>query len=870
MLGKDIQLYLGRFSYLPWLKRIRKFLTPKRWAILQACLIGLVAALAAVLLKEGVSFLGGWRVHLAHLLPAWIALPAIGLAGGLLAGWLIAQVAPEASGSGIPQVKAVLASVPIPLNLRVALVKLVSGMVALGCGLPLGREGPTVQVGAALANQLSRIFPTSPDYRRQMIAAGAGAGLAAAFNTPIAGILFVIEELLQDLSGFTLGTAILASLIGAAVSRWMGGHSLNLELAALTTSFFPSEIPFYLILGILAGLLGAAFNQGIIASLTLNRQLRLGVPLRVGLAGLVCGLTIALLPLEFRDSAGLREMLASRDFHWQFPAIAFASQFALTLLAYGSGAPGGLFAPALLIGSALGCLVGIAEHSLLGASSPTAYALAGMGAFFSAVARVPITGIVIVFEMTTDFNLVLPLMIGSVTAYWVADKLAPGSLYDRLLEWNGIHLEKEPVLEASISRLRAGDIMQRRVETLSPQMSLTEALQAFSHSQHHNFPVVAEGKLVGLLTEKDLASAARRDKEIAIAEVAVPDPMAVCPSDTLAHVLHLLNRYHLSCLPVVEGQHLVGIITHSDIIRAEVAGLNGEAVQLGPKSESSYPIYQTRTPAMGRGRLLVPLSNPETAQTLLEMAGAIARARHWELECLHVIVVPRDRAPTETPVREAASRRLLRKAVRFGRAENIPVHTQIRVAHEVAGAILEVVKERHIDLVLMGWKGSSATPGRVFSRVADTILRQAACEAVLVKLGDRKSLNRWLVPMAGGPNAREAVRLLPTLLSLSQEPEVRLCQVFPPHAEASEAGAIEEAARFLKRRVSSKVSAIAVVGNSVPEAVIEYARAEDADAIVVGASRDKLLQQAVKGNIPEAIARHNCTVILVRTATVAG
>ncbi|MBD2778121.1 response regulator [Iningainema sp. BLCCT55] len=207
-----------------WLKLYRQLLQPKRFAIFQACVIGLVAALAAVFLKQGVGALGGWRVHTTHLLPAWLVLPAIGLVGGLLSGWLVERVAPEAGGSGISQVKAVLAKVPMALNLRVAVVKLLSAVIALGSGLPLGREGPTLQVGAALANQLSRIFPTSPDYRRQMIAAGAGAGLAAAFNTPIAGVLFVVEELLQDVSGLTMGKAILASFIGAAISRWLGGQ----------------------------------------------------------------------------------------------------------------------------------------------------------------------------------------------------------------------------------------------------------------------------------------------------------------------------------------------------------------------------------------------------------------------------------------------------------------------------------------------------------------------------------------------------------------------------------------------------------------------------------------------------------------------
>lgn len=203
-------------------KRLEPFLSRKRVAIAEACLIGLVSGLAAVLLKQGVEGMAQWRTSTP--LPTWLALPLIGLVGGWLSGWLVERLAPEAAGSGIPQVKAALGFAKMPLNLRVAAVKVMSTLLALGSGLSLGRQGPTVQIGAGLAAQLSRWVPTSPDYRRQLISAGAAAGLAAGFNAPIAGVLFVVEELLQDFSDLTLGSAILASFIGAVVSRLLGGR----------------------------------------------------------------------------------------------------------------------------------------------------------------------------------------------------------------------------------------------------------------------------------------------------------------------------------------------------------------------------------------------------------------------------------------------------------------------------------------------------------------------------------------------------------------------------------------------------------------------------------------------------------------------
>ncbi len=881
-----------------WLKLYRQLSQPKRFAIFQACVIGIVSALAAVFLKQGVSVLGGWRIHTAETLPAWLALPGIGLVGGVVSGLLVQHVAPEAAGSGISQVKAVLAKVPVALDLRVAMVKLLTATIALGSGLPLGREGPTLQVGAALANQLSRVFPTSPDYRRQMIAAGAGAGLAAAFDAPIAGVLFVVEELLQDVSGLTMGTAILASFIGAGISRWLGGHSLNLELTSLQTSFSPQEIPFYLVLGVVAGLLGALFNHGVIAFLNffsitdreeysttsphsplkyittlmyfIGRLFRWGLPVKIGLAGLVCGGVGAFLPPTFRDIAGLRDILTAGELSPQTTIVVFVVQFLLTLIAYGSGAPGGLLVPPLLLGSALGYLVGLVEHGTLGISAPTTYALAGMGTFLSAVARVPITSIVIVFEMTTDFNLVLPLMIGSVVAYLVAEKVMPGSLYDLLLEWNGIHLGKEPTTEGFLANLNAVDVMQQRVETLSSELSLDEAVQAFSHSQHRNFPVVQDGKVVGIITQKDIASSASRQLggDISVAKIMTQEPVTVKPTATLAYVLHLLNHYDLSCLPVTEGRRLVGIITRSDIIRVEAERLGGYTEQAGPKPEPSYVVYQTRAPATGRGRLLLPLSHPNTAQTLLEMAGAIAKQRNYEIECLQVIIVPRNRTPAETPVQTTASTQLLSQAQQLSEKWRIPVHTQIRVAHDVAGAILETVKERHIDLVLMGWKGSTSTPGRVFSRVVDTVIRQAACDVVLVKLNGRRTFDRWLVPMAGGPNSSRAVQLLPALTSLSLSPEIKLCKVLQPTESTPDTTCLDTSIRFLHRKVRCQVIATPVYASSVPEGVIRCAEEYHSDVIILGASREGLLQQTILGNIPETISRKSdCTVILVRSAS---
>ncbi|HEY9809590.1 MAG TPA: chloride channel protein [Halomicronema sp.] len=859
-----------------------QLLRPKRLAIFEACLIGLVCGLAGVLLKTGVGWLGGWRVYSSVILPGWLLLPAIGIVGGLLTGFLVERLAPETAGSGIPHVKASLSGLPLALNGRVAVVKLLATIISVGSGLTLGRQGPTVQIGASLAAWISHWVPTSPDYRRQLIACGAAAGLAAGFNAPIAGVLFVVEELLQDISGFTLGPAIIASFIGAVVSQLLGGQSLNLNLNLKTTSFSVEEIPFYILLGIFSGLLGSLFTSGIVYAVKFNRRhLKMGLPLRIALAGLICGLSVSALPMSFRDNTSLRELLGAGDATWQTSLIAFIAHFFLTIIAAGSGAPGGLFAPSLVLGSALGHLVGIMQVDLLGVGLPTTYALAGMGAFFCAVCRAPITAVVIVFEITTDFKLVLPLMIASIVAYLVAEKAENGSLYDQLLECNGIQLKKDKPANDILKNVKAADVMQRRVETLSAQMTLDEAILAFSRSHHRGFPVLEDGKLVGIVTQTDLANASKRElaKDTLLSEIMTTEPLTVLPLDSLSEVLYRLNRYNLSRLPVTENRRLVGIITRSDIIRAESDRLTNEEAQIGPHPEPSYLVYQTRSPTTGQGRLLVPLANPKTAPALLELACAVAHQKNYELECVQVILVSRRGSPAETAVRTAKSRRLLQLAERAGKRWQVPVHTQIRVAHDMSHAILETIKERHIDLILMGWKGSTKTPGRVFGAAVDTLIRQASCDVILVKWGNKLSrsnndksasgppLNRWLVPMAGGPNAQRAVQLLPALVAVSLKPEIRLCQVQQPSVGEHDITVLEQASKFLGRCLSVPVIQMPICSSSVAGALIDLAQKNQCDVVVLGASREGMLQQAIGGNIPEEIARNcNCTVMLVRSA----
>jgi len=538
----------------------------------EACIIGATAAVAVLFFSQGVAALTGMRKALCQVFPAQIVLPLVGLIGGTICGSFVKYIAPEISGSGIPQVKAFLKGFPMQLNLRVAISKLVGGVVALGVGFPLGREGPTVQLGGAVAAVVGRVGYQSPAHRRQLIAAGAGAGLAAAFNAPLAGVMFVVEELSKQVSSLATGTALLACFFAGIVSRYLGNHTLDVSPSSLfpKAEFFASNVPFCLILGVASGLLGAVFNEAIIKSIkTHDKIFKDRFVLRIALAGLLCGLVIGCMPPDFRDFAGIKQLIFAHR-SWRFAAVALVANLVLTVVAYGSGAPGGLFAPSLNIGAALGALIGMLEMTMLGsASSNSTLALAGMGAFFAAVARVPITATVVVFEITADFNLLLPLMISSITAFFVAEKFSPGSLYDRLMELQGFKIEETDKTDV-LSSLRVRRVMRKKFDVVEDQVSLSDLMQAFKKSPHKAFPVVEDGKLVGIVTRTDVLNKRELlDQNAVVKDVMTPDVVTATVEENVKEIVMVLDQHGLSSLPVIdENGAVIGIVGRSDIIKA--------------------------------------------------------------------------------------------------------------------------------------------------------------------------------------------------------------------------------------------------------------------------------------------------------------
>lgn len=429
----------------------------------RAALVGLLAGGVAIFFRALLS----WGDQLRNALIAWsqqypvvgwLVPMLFGATGATLAVALMRRYAPEASGSGIPHTKAVLYRLRELRWRRVLPVKLAGGTLAIGAGLALGREGPTVQMGASLGAAVAERLRSPTRERLTLIAAGAGAGLAAAFNAPLAGLVFVLEELQRDFRPGVFGAAFIAAAVADILARLVGG-----QLPVFTVPSYPvpplTALPAFVLLGAVAGLLGVAFNRGLIKALNLfGRLSSRELLVAAALVGATAGLLGWWLPGMVGGGHDLTEQALLGEVALAAVPLLFVARFGLTLASYGTGAPGGIFAPLLVLGALIGLAVGEATHAFApgAAPFPGAFAVVGMAAYFTAIVRAPLTGVVLIVEMTGNYNQMLPLLVACFCAYLVAEGLGQLPIYEALLQHDlrrgGVtHMLHEPaVLELEV------------------------------------------------------------------------------------------------------------------------------------------------------------------------------------------------------------------------------------------------------------------------------------------------------------------------------------------------------------------------------------------------------------------------------------
>ncbi len=593
-----------------------------------AGLVGFVSGVGAVVflsLIDLVEWLIREQLFLRALsgLPWWVIMfaPAV---GGLLVGPIVRFFAPEAKGHGVPEVMNAVETRQGRIRPRVAAAKAVASALTIGTGGSAGTEGPIVQIGSAFGSTLGQYLRLSPEATRLLVAAGAAGGIAAVFNAPIAGVFFALEVILRKFTTRNFSVVVLSSVVATTTAVIFRGDDPVLLIPAYRLEQ-PAEIVLYVVLGLLCAIAGVVFTRFMYAGEGLaDRQRvfpRITLPavggLLVGALGLweagVLGTGDAATDLALVGEMGVQSML-----------LLFGLKMVATVFTLASGGSGGVFRPSLMLGALLGGAFGVGVNALFpGMTGPSgAYATVGMAALFTGAARAPITSVLIIFEMTRDYNLMIPLMTAVVASTVLANFLDPLSIYTRRLYMQGIHLDEESSATNVMASLRVADAMGPVTVTLTPDASLDEIIRSFSGDRDAVALVLDEdGRVRGVVTNTDVNEAlvAGRTETVAM-DLATTEVRTIFSDQSLHDALAAFAGRSFTALPVVDrDQPRVprGILRRADITNAYAgASESRDAVRRRGLLQDSvgedvrYLDYRVRrgSPAAGKRLRELPLT----------------------------------------------------------------------------------------------------------------------------------------------------------------------------------------------------------------------------------------------------------------------
>ena len=502
---------------------------------------------------------------------AWRRL-LVPVTGSLAMGYLLFRYFPDARGSGVPQTKAALFAREGHITFGTVFGKFFCTSATLASGIPLGREGPAVQVGAGIASVLGRKLGLRPEKVKALLPVGAAAAIAAAFNTPLATVLFALEEVVGDLHAPVLGSVVLASATSWGVLRLLLGNDPLFQVPQYQI-LNPLELALYAILGVAGGLVSVVFTKILLSM----RERFLRLPRKtVWFQPLAGGLTVGMMGWFVPQVLGVGYKHVGEVLNGRMAIRLMVLLMILKLIAvttsYASGNAGGIFGPSLFIGAMLGGIVGNVAHGLLPTyvAAPGGYALVGMGTAFAGIVRAPMTSVVMIFEITRDYSIIVPLMISNLVSFFISSRLQPKPIYEVLAHQDGIHL---PSAETRLQRGQHQVIqaMRAATEILAAKMSVGEALDKTKESQFHSWPVIDERGVVGV--------ASRNALENAFAEGAAAEQLFKFvdalnfPHVHVDHSLHFalerMGAAQMDVLPVVSranAHKLEGIVTLRDVL----------------------------------------------------------------------------------------------------------------------------------------------------------------------------------------------------------------------------------------------------------------------------------------------------------------
>lgn len=406
-------------------------------------LVGVLAGLSAVLFSLAINFttrgLFGFAPSTARLLlvPALVS---------VVAGVLLAYVFPAVRGSGVPQTKAAFQLNGGVIPASVPFGKFLTGVLCIGAGHSVGREGPSVQIGAGLASVIGQRLGLSPARVKELVPVGAAGALSAAFNTPVAAVIFTLEEIIGDMNAPLLGSTVLASVASVIVARSILGNEPLFHVPGYDL-VGPSELIAYIALGIVGGLVSVLFCRALLAARAAMRRLPPATAaVQPAMGGVVIGLMLIVVPEVMGVGYDSVDHALNGGLAWQAMLTLLAAKLAATVVSYASGAAGGIFAPSLFIGAMVGGVVGTAvqQFAPFPTGDPGAYALVGMGVLFAGIVRAPMTSVFMIFELTQDYQILVPLMVANLLSLAISARYQPVPIYQALLRQDGVQLPATP------------------------------------------------------------------------------------------------------------------------------------------------------------------------------------------------------------------------------------------------------------------------------------------------------------------------------------------------------------------------------------------------------------------------------------------
>jgi chloride channel protein, CIC family len=499
-------------------------------------------------------------------------LPFIPMLGGLLVGPIVFRFAKEAKGHGVPEVMNAVARLGGVIRPRVAAAKAIASAICIGSGGSAGREGPIVQIGSALGSTIGQYLRLSEDRIKVLVGCGAAAGISSVFNAPIAGVMFSVEIILGDFTIATFSPVLVSSVVASVLTRSVLGNHPAFEIPgySLVSAW---EIPLYMILGVVLGAIAVLFTRSLDLIEDAFERLHMPDMLKPALGGLLLGTIAIFFPQVLADGYdSIRLSLNGQIVFWLLLLLIFLKILA-TSLTLGSGSSGGIFAPSLFMGAMTGGVFGIVANRLFPSSTagPGAYALVGMAGLVAGTTHAPMTALLIIFEMTNDYRIVLPLMVTVAVASLVARLLFSNSIYTIKLAKRGIDIRSGRDINV-LKAHNAGEIIAAEYDSIPPSATLSAILSKMEQSRESDLLVIDQNKrLQGVISFEDIRSMITKrelDSLIVAHDLLQPEVDAVEVGTDLDKVMSAFNVRGIRVIPVVDdgvSMKVVGIIRKDDL-----------------------------------------------------------------------------------------------------------------------------------------------------------------------------------------------------------------------------------------------------------------------------------------------------------------